>query len=121
VETLRTGQFKTSQGSGKGCHTNRCRILVRARRESQCKEKLEFKWVLKFSSRQAVWSLATSAELGHWYRREQQAPAWECGTHSTLPSLSQFGNLRGWEGGAVRNCGLFLIRDYIWQSFQFRL
>lgn len=83
-------------------------------------EKLEFRWAPDFSGRQAGWSLADSAELG--LLQETAASSWmELGTLSALPSLSQFRRLGGWEGRAVRNCGLFLIRDHIWPRCQFGL
>lgn len=39
---FRDWSFQDQSGEWKGCHTNRCRMLVRGRRESQCKEKLKF-------------------------------------------------------------------------------
>lgn len=71
-------------------------MLVRARRESRYMEKLEFKWVPKFSSRQAVWPLADFAALGHWYSGEQQAPHGGLGPSALCLLEASSVN---WEGG----------------------
>lgn len=113
METLGIGQFKTVRRSGKGRDTP-------TRVES---------W-LGPGEKPNVWKSRSSGGLPSSLAGRQDGPllilqSWdtgtgdsskllELGTLSTLPSLSQFRRLGGWEGRAVRNCGLFLIRDYIW-------
>lgn len=70
------GLFKANRGDGKVHSTPSIEDWLRPGENSKVwrVERPEFKWVRKFSSRQVQWFLADSAELGHWHRRQQQAP-----------------------------------------------
>jgi hypothetical protein len=83
-------------------------------------ERLDFKQVPKFSSRQVEWSLADPAELGHWHRRQQQVPERNRRTLGPLVLCLLQASSGDWEDGKTQHnqeLWSFLVRNDIQQGF----